>query len=136
MPEQPAIPGGASGSPELSIVLVVGALRARAEDCLRSVLGERASHRVEVLVIDLVRGAAPPLAGEKHPSVRIVPLASDTPYATARAEGVRRAGAPVVAFLEEHCRVKPGWIEAVLAAHAGPWAGVGGEVHTGTPVRR
>lgn len=125
--------GGAANAPELSIVLVVGALRGRAEECLRSVLREEASRRVEVLVMDLAQAIAPPLAAADHPSVRTLALEPGTAYASARAEGVRRARAPVVAFLEEHCRMKPGWIEAVLAAHSGPWAGVGGEVHNGNP---
>ena len=133
MPEQPANPGGPRATPELSIVLVVGALRSRAEECIRSVLEEEASRRVELLVIDLARDRAPALAGERHPSVRIIALPPDTSYAAARAEGVRRSAAPVVAFIEEHCRVRPGWIEAVLAAHRGSWAGVGGEVHNGNP---
>jgi len=129
--------GGALGpslsSPELSVVLVVGALRSRAEECLRSVLRDEASHRVEVLVMDLAPANTPPLVAANHPSVRIVAVSPGTTYASARAEGVRRARAPVVACLEEHCRTKPGWIEAVLAAHSGQWAGVGGEVHNGNP---
>jgi hypothetical protein len=43
----------------------------------------------------------------------------------ARAIGVRRARAPAVAFAEEHSFVDPGWAEALIAAHRGPWAAVG-----------
>jgi GT2 family glycosyltransferase len=121
------------GIPRLSVVLVVGDLRTRAEECLRSVLRQEPADRVEVLLFDVGRPGARTLAGSDHPSVRRIPLPVDTPFASARAEGVRRARAPYVAFLEEHCRVRNGWIEALLDAHEGPWAGVGGEVHTGNP---
>lgn len=128
-----SVRGGATSTPELSIVLVVGGLRSRAEECLRSVLRQDSSRRVEIVVMDLAAGTAAPIAGADRAPVRILPLSPQTSYARARAEGVQRARAPIVAFLEEHCRVRPGWVEAILAAHAGPWAGVGGEVHNGNP---
>src|SRR5580765_2357034 len=122
---------GASDSPRLSVVLVVGDLRTRAEECLRTILGQDSADRIEILVFDVAKRSARAVAGSDHPSVRLIPLPPETPFAHARAEGVRRARAPYVAFLEEHCRVRDGWIDALLAAHSGPWAGVGGEVHIG-----
>jgi GT2 family glycosyltransferase len=119
--------------PALSVVLVVGDLRTRAEECLRSILRQESAGRIEVLLFNVANPAAEAVAGSDHPSVRVITLAPETAFASARAEGVRRARAPFVAFLEEHCRVRPGWIDALLAAHAGPWAGVGGEVHNGNP---
>ena len=43
----------------------------------------------------------------------------------ANAAGTRRARAPVVAFVEEHSYPHPGWAEALIEAHCGPWAAVG-----------
>src|SRR5262245_14489301 len=122
---------GPSDAPRLSVVLVVGDLRTRAEECLASLLRQASADQMEVLLFDVAKIPARPLAGSDHPSVRRIPLPPGTPFTNARAEGVRRARAPYVAFLEEHCRVRAGWIDALLAAHAGPWAGVGGEVHNG-----
>jgi len=119
--------------PALSVVLVVGDLRSRAEECLRSILRQESADRIEVLLFDVAKPTAKSVAGSDHPSVRVISLPPETPFANARAEGVRRAHAPFVAFLEEHCRVRKGWIDALLSAHAGPWAGVGGEVHNGNP---
>lgn len=132
MPEDESgfVPGE---TPALSVVLVVGDLRSRAEECLRSILRQESAGRIEVLLFDVARPNAEAVAGSDHPSVRVIALAPETAFASARAEGVRRARAPFVAFLEEHCRVRAGWIDALLAAHAGPWAGVGGEVHNGNP---
>jgi hypothetical protein len=46
---------------------------------------------------------------------------------------VEAAQAPVVAFLEEHVWTLPGWGEALLEAHRGPWAGIGPQVELGNP---
>ena len=121
------------GGPALSVVLVVGDLRSRAEECLRSILRQESADRIEVLLFDVAKPTAKTVAGSDHPSVRVISLPPETSFARARAEGVRRAHAPFVAFLEEHCRVREGWIDALLSAHAGPWEGVGGEVHNGNP---
>jgi glycosyltransferase involved in cell wall biosynthesis len=43
----------------------------------------------------------------------------------ARAAGIRAAGSDIVAFTESHSFPEPGWAEALIAAHAGPWAVVG-----------
>jgi hypothetical protein len=42
-----------------------------------------------------------------------------------RAAGIRAARAPLVALAETHCFPDPGWAEAMIEAHRGPWAGVG-----------
>ena len=119
--------------PELSVILVVGERRDRAVHALSSILGQDAADRMEVLLFDCAPGDPPPLPGSDHPAVRTVRLPPDTLFSAAKARGVRMASAPVVAFVEEHCRVFPGWAEALIAAHRGPWAGVGAEVHMGNP---
>jgi hypothetical protein len=35
--------------------------------------------------------------------------------------------------MEEHCEVQPGWAEAIVLAHRGPWAGVGCDFVNGNP---
>ncbi len=55
--------------------------------------------------------------------------------ADARAIGVARARAPIVAFVEDHCFPTPGWAEALLRAHERAWAGVGPVVLNANPKR-
>lgn len=117
---------------ELSVVLVVGQRRDRAVGALASLLAQGAIDRMEVRLYDLTRDV-PPLPGSGHPAVSTVHLPPDTLFAAAKARGVREAAAPVVVFLEEHARALPGWAEALIAAHRGPWAAVGAEVHNGNP---
>ena len=117
-----------STDPDLSVILVVGDKRDRAVDCLRSLIQQNTLDRLEVLLIDCGLDATP-LPGSENPRVRRIQLPSGTRFGHARAEGVRQARARIVAFIEEHCIVLPGWAEALVAAHQGPWAGVGGEVY-------
>jgi GT2 family glycosyltransferase len=120
-------------SKDLTVVLAVGARRDRAVGCLASVLAQEPSDRLEVLLFELAPGDPPPLPGSDHPSVRILRRPPDTLFSAAKAEAVRLASSPVVAFIEEHVRVHPGWAAALIEAHRGPWAGVGPEVHNGNP---
>jgi Glycosyl transferase family 2 len=116
---------------ELSVVLVVGQRRERAARALASLLAQRPLPRLEVLLLDCAPGEPPPVPGSDHPAVKRVALPATTGFAAAKTLGVELSTAPVVAFLEEHCRVAPGWAAALIEAHRGPWAAVAGEVHNG-----
>ncbi len=120
-----------STEPILSVALVVGNQRERSARALQSVLEQDIIDQMEVLVMDCSVSGTPPLAGSDHPSVQIVRLAPDVPTGRTRAEGVRQARAPIVAFLEEHCIALAGWAEALVSAFDGPWAAVCGEFHNG-----
>jgi len=119
--------------PELSVILVIGERRDRVVSALASVLAQDVIDRVEILLLDLGPGDPPPVQGSDHPAVRIIKLPPDTLFSGAKAQAIRMASAPVVVFLEEHCRTHPGWARALIEAHRGPWAGVGAEVHNGNP---
>ncbi len=112
---------------------MVGERRDRAAVALASLLAQDAVAELEILLLDLAPGEPPPIPGSSHPTVRRHRLPPDTLFSAAKAHGVRIATAPVVAFLEEHCRTFPGWARALIAAHRGPWAAVGAEVHNGNP---
>jgi hypothetical protein len=117
----------------MTVILIAGRLRERANGCLASILAQDVVHQLEILLIDLDHGRSAPLDGSDHPSVRIIPMPESTVYSAARAHGVREAETPIVAFVEEHCRVYAGWAAALLRAHQGPYAAVGGEIHNGNP---
>jgi hypothetical protein len=51
----------------------------------------------------------------------------------AEAAGVRRARGIAVVYVEEHSYPAPGWAEALIRAHAGPWAAVGPAVTNANP---
>ena len=49
------------------------------------------------------------------------------------AAGFQSASAPLIAYVEEHSYPQPGWAEAVIAAHEGPWAAVGVSMENANP---
>jgi hypothetical protein len=116
----------AESTPALSVVVVVGPLRERAGPCLRSLLEQQLDGGLEILLVDCAvpEFAAVPVEHADDPRVRRVRVDPATTFARARARGVREARAPRVAFLEEHCRVTPGWATAVVEALDRGYAGV------------
>lgn len=118
-------------TPELSVIVAIGDRRDRAPGCLASLLAQEGIERIEILLFDLAAGSPAPIAGSDHPSVVVTRMAPETLFSVAKARGVEAARAPVVAFVEEHCRALPGWAAALIAAHRGPYAGVGPEIHNG-----
>jgi GT2 family glycosyltransferase len=103
-------------APELSVVVVVGPLRGRAAPCLASLDAQGLGERLEVLLVDLGPEGAEPVRGSEKAAVRILKFPPGTTFSASRARAVAMASAPIVAFLEEHTRVRPGWAEAVLGA--------------------
>jgi len=56
--------------------------------------------------------------GDAFFSFQIIKVSDLKSVGQVKAEGVRAARAPLVAFLEDHSRVEPGWAEALIEAHA------------------
>jgi len=114
-------------APALTVLVVVGPLRQRAGACLRSLLDQELAGGLEILLLDRAAAAhaAQPVPHAEDERVRYLRLDEKVTFAEARAIGVRQAGAPTVAFLEEHCRAEPGWAAALLEAFDEGWCGVG-----------
>ena len=114
--------------PSASIVLVAGDQRERASGALASILGQDGIDDAEVILIDAASRPVPPLDGADHPKVRLIRKEKRPTYGEMRAEGVAQARGDIVAFLEEHCVARPGWLRASVEACSGRWVGAGGEV--------
>jgi hypothetical protein len=122
-----------SSLPALSVVLLIGDQRARAQRALDSVLQQDCIDRIEVLLIDLTRRRAPPLAGHDDARLRRIPISPGAGYPQARAVGTVAARAPYVAFLEEHTEAMPGWAAGVLRGFEQGWTAVAYEAHNLNP---
>jgi hypothetical protein len=66
-------------------------------------------------------------------AVRFVQIGDVKRFAAAQAAGVRAATAEVVVFAEDHAFPQPGWADALIAAHRGPWTVVGPAVLNANP---
>ncbi len=112
-------------SPTLSVVLVTDVYPTieKVIDCLRA---QNVHDRIEVVIVtpspESVEQDTAALEG--FSAVLVVAVDSIDVLAPARAAGVRAATAPIVVIGETHAFPQPGWAEALIEAHDGPWAAV------------
>jgi hypothetical protein len=89
----------------------------------------------EVVVADWTDEGTRAQVSERWPSVKL--LSFDEPMAIPelRAAGVFASAAPVVALIEDHCLVSPGWAERLASAHAAGHGVVGGPIRNAATER-
>jgi hypothetical protein len=119
--------------PKLGVVMVVGACRERAQHALDRLCAQSALASMQVVVVDTAPEDARPLAVPEGAPVEVVRRPDVTEWAPARRIGLERLGTPILAFVEEHCFTDPGWAEALIEAHEGPWATVGYSFRNANP---
>jgi hypothetical protein len=113
-------------APKLSVVMVVGACRQRAQYALDRLCAQTPIDALEIVVVDVAANGVPPLSMPSGgAAVAIVPARGLDHWGEARRLGLERSSAPVIAFIEEHCFTEPGWAAALIEAHEGLWASVG-----------
>ena len=123
-----------SVGPTVSVITLVGRQRERAAAAIASVLGQDGAERCEILLLDAGPEGMAPVAGSDDPRVRVVDFRQRPAGSTMRADAVRMARAPIVAFLEEHARALPGWLLGVEDVFEDATiAGASGEVHAANP---
>jgi len=110
--------------PELSVLVVIGARRERAQRLLDALDAQTRAEALEVVVADLAPVSTALRAPRRMPLLHLR-LAPGTEWGRARGVALGQARADLVAFVEDHCYPQPGWAEALLEAHRGPWAAVG-----------
>jgi GT2 family glycosyltransferase len=122
-----------SGSPELSIIIASYNARRTIEMCLDSLRLQKSSRTFETILVDSSTDGTADLVRQSYPEVRLITSTSRLFCGSARSVGLKVARAPVIAFLDADCFVKPGWVDAVLAAQSPPHLLVSGVVLNGTP---
>jgi hypothetical protein len=103
-------------APELSVILVAGSQRARAQRVLDALAAQTVAAGIEVVVIDVSRPSLPALDTSRL-RTKYVQRPDIDRWAAARLEGVRQASAGAVAFIEDHCFPARTWAEMILDAH-------------------
>ncbi len=114
-------------TPDMSIIVITPDSYNTVRKTIRRVRSQKVSHQLEiVLVVPSAQNANIAHADlEGFAGIQIVEIGDMTSTARARAAGVQRASAPVVAFAEDHSFPAKGWAEALILAHRQPWAAVG-----------
>lgn len=103
--------------PEISVVVVSGALHDRTARCLKGVYAQAAIDQAEVIVIDGSPGEHSAFYAQ-FPGLRYVHTDDRSSITAQRLEGLKLARAPLVAFLEDHVVPHRGWLVAVRGAFA------------------
>jgi Glycosyl transferase family 2 len=112
--------------PELSVVVASVNGFPYVGRCLDA-LAERAPG-VEVVVADATDGETRRRLTEGWPAVKVLAFDEPQTIPELRAAGIFAASAPVVAVIEDHCRVTPRWAAATVGAHEDGHSVVGGPI--------
>ncbi|MDB4881827.1 MAG: hypothetical protein JWL95_593 [Gemmatimonadetes bacterium] len=119
----------------LSVVLVAVEGMPSIRRTMRHLRTQTARRAMEVILVadraDTIDVGA--LAGDAFGACRVVAVGPITQRGAAAAAGMLAATTPVVALIEDHSFPEPGWAAALLATHAGSWAGVGPVVENANP---
>ena len=115
--------------PQLSVVVAsVNGFPYLAE-CLDS-LRERCPE-AEIVVADCTDRETRREVRRLWPAVKLLGFEEPTSIPALRAAGVAASSAPYVALIEDHCVVRNGWGEALLAGHRSGYSVVGGPIRNG-----
>lgn len=127
----------ATPSPVLSAVIPAPGDLSLVERVVASLAEQSLAPRMELVVVAQQAGYSLPTAlTARFGWVKFVIRTEWTTMNDARVEGVRHASAPIVALCEDHCFPAPGWAEALVTAHEGPWAAVGPAFLNANPATR
>lgn len=115
------------GEPALSIILATPDCYETIRKTIRHLRTQTVKHLLEIIIVAPSTSSLRPDESELREflRVRIVEAGSMTSIGSANTKGIRQATAPIVALAEDHAFPAPGWAEALIAAHRGPWAAVG-----------
>lgn len=120
-------------SPKLSVVVAsVNGLPYLA-DCLAAL--EARAPDAEVVVADWTDESTRQLVRERFPQVTLLSFDEPMTVPELRAAGIFASTAPYVALIEDHCNVREGWADRLVAAHEGGQSVVGGSIRN-SPHRR
>jgi hypothetical protein len=114
-----------TAEPRLSVVLVAGPLRPRAQRVVDALGEQTVRDEIEIIVVDLAPEGMPRLEIASGMRATYLRRSRSFGWSRARAAGVHLARAPIVAFIEDHCYPAPGWAKALIEAHGEGWAAVG-----------
>ena len=124
-----------SSSPVMSVVLVTPDRYETIRKTMKHLRAQTIRDRLEIVIVapsaaelDLDKAEL-----EDFLQYRVVEVGPIKSTAEARAAGVRRASAPIVAFTEDHSYPVPGWAQALVESHCQPWAVVGPVFDNGNP---
>ena len=122
-----------SPPPLLTVLLIAGNVRERAQRTLRSILDQDIASQIVVMFYDRAQRPARDLPELNLPNVVYEVVDPRSNLGLLQKRAVFATSTEVIAFIEEHVLVPPGWARESLRLHAEGYAGVSGIFTAGNP---
>jgi glycosyltransferase involved in cell wall biosynthesis len=122
-------------NPAITVVLVADNYRDRAQRMLRSVLEQDIADQIVIFVYDRAHRAGKDFAELNHPNVVYEAVDRRLTLGQLQTRATLSATTDIIAFIEEHVTVPPGWARETLRRHAEGYAGMTGSFVAGNPAR-
>jgi Glycosyl transferase family 2 len=124
-----------SSLPSMSVIMVTPDTFQTLRHTLKHLRAQTVADQLEIVIVGPSTAALAVDAAALQPfhGYRFVEADSLRSSANARAEGIRAAAAPIIAFVEDHSFPTRGWAAALIARHREPWAAVGPAFLNGNP---
>jgi len=125
----------AGSGAEMSVVLITRATYQSIRKTVRYLRQQTARDRLEVVIVAPSRQqlAADESELRDFAKVQVVELGPCQSMARARAEAVRHASTPVIAFGEDHAYPAPDWAALLIEAHRQDYVAVGPAIQNANP---
>ncbi|MDQ5820869.1 MAG: glycosyltransferase family 2 protein [Actinomycetota bacterium] len=120
-------------APRLSVVVASVNGLPYLDECLDALT--RRCPEAEVIVADWTNEATRRHVEQRWPSVQLLSFDEPKTVPELRAAGIGAAKGPYVALIEDHCLVRNGWAEGILARHGEGKAVVGGAIRNAATER-
>ena len=113
-------------APLLTVVLIAGNYRERAQRMLRSVLEQDIADQIIIMVYDRADQPARDLPELNGPNIVYEAVDSRSRLGELQKRATLAASTDIIAFIEEHVTVSPGWARESLRRHGEGYTGVTG----------
>ncbi len=117
--------------PDVSIIVVIGNKRKRAETCFKKILNQENIDRAELVIVDANTIGAPKILIDKK-DVVYLQMAREA-IGDLKYSALKAAKGYWVSFVEEHVRVHDGWLNSILDIDKVKYKGMSGEIHNANP---
>lgn len=123
-------------APLLTVVLIAGNYRERTQRMLRSVLEQDIADQIIIMVYDRADQPARDLPELNGPNIVYEAVGSRSRLGEIQKRATLAASTDIIAFIEEHVTVSPGWARESLRRHGEGYTGVTGIFAVGNPRHR
>src|SRR5712691_1135815 len=121
---------GMTPGPRMSVVVASNNARASIRECLAALIGHERGDDVDILVVDNSSDGSAEIVKDDFPDVRLIAAPPSALIPELWGLGIRESRGAIVAITTAHCVPARNWVSAMLEAHDGTAAAVGGAIES------